>query len=84
MFFEIAYFWNLIFLPKDQSQLDIINVTQIEKDSILICHDNFVKILGLDGVVKKNVDRWSILEFAFKIESLGSFSNTFFCEQILI
>ena len=31
----------------------------------MICHDKFVKILNLDGVVKKN-----ILIFNFRIESL--------------
>lgn len=52
------------------NQLNIINVTQIDKDSILICHDNFVKIIGLDGIVKQDINRCSILEFNFKIESL--------------
>ncbi|CAF0899465.1 unnamed protein product [Brachionus calyciflorus] len=53
------------------NQLNIINVTQIDKDSLLICHDNFVKIIGLDGIVKKDIkQRDSILEFNFKIESL--------------
>ena len=52
-------------------QLNIINVTQIDKDSLLICHDNFVKIIGLDGIVKKNFRQMpSILEFSFKIESV--------------
>ncbi len=50
--------------------MNIINVTQIDKDSILICHDNFVKIIGLDGIVKQEVNQCSILEFNFKIESL--------------
>ncbi len=45
-------------------------MTQIDKDSILICYDNFVKIIGLDGIVKQDVNRCSILEFNFKIESL--------------
>lgn len=50
--------------------MNIINVTQIDKDSILICHDNFVKIIGLDGIVKQDINKKSILEFNFKIESL--------------
>ena len=52
------------------NQLNVVNVTQIDKDSLLICHDNFVKIIGLDGVVKQDINRCSILEFNFKIESL--------------
>ena len=53
------------------SQLNIVNVTQIDKDSILICHDNFVKIIGLDGIVKQEINKQrTILEFNFKIESL--------------
>jgi hypothetical protein len=50
--------------------LNIIKVTQIDKDSILLCHDNFVKIIGLDGIVKQDINRCSILEFSFKIEAL--------------
>ena len=52
------------------NQLNIVNVTQIDKESILICHDNFVKIIGLDGIVKQEVNRRNLLEFNFKIESL--------------
>jgi hypothetical protein len=52
------------------SQLNIVNVTQIDKDSILICHDNLVKIIGMDGIVKQEVNKRTILEFNFKIESL--------------
>jgi len=52
------------------SQLNIVNVTQIDKDSILICHDNFVKIIGMDGIVKQEINKRTILEFNFKIESL--------------
>ena len=55
-----------------KNQLNIINVTQIDKESILICHDNFVKIIGLDGIVKVDINsqRPLILEFNFRIESL--------------
>ncbi len=52
------------------NQLNIINVTQIDKDSLLICHDNFVKIIGLDGIVKQELNRHTVLEFNFRIESL--------------
>lgn len=53
------------------NQLNIVNVTQIDKESILICHDNFVKIIGLDGIVKHDLNnKPCILEFNFKIESL--------------
>ena len=50
--------------------MNVVNVTQIDKDSILICHDNFVRIIGLDGIVKQEINRKTILEFNFKIESL--------------
>ncbi len=66
IFIEIVASFFLV-----ENQLNIINVTQIDKDSILICHDNFVKIIGLDGIVKQELNnRCSILEFSFKIESL--------------
>ena len=45
-------------------------MTQLDKESLLICHDNFVKIIGLDGIVKTDLNKCTILEFNFKIESL--------------
>ncbi len=45
--------------------MDVVSLNQIDKESIIICHDSCVKILGLDGCVKKNV-----LVFDFKIDSL--------------
>lgn len=55
-----------------KNQLNVINLTQIDKDSILLCHDNFVKIIGLDGIVKMDVSGYKpmILEFNFRIDSL--------------
>ena len=55
-----------------KNQLNVINLTQIDKDSILLCHDNFVKIIGLDGIVKMDVSghKPMILEFNFRIDSL--------------
>ncbi len=48
----------------------MVHLTQLDKETLLICHDNFVKIIGLDGIVKQDINRCSILEFSFKIESL--------------
>ena len=48
------------------------NLTQLDKDSFLICHDNFVKIIGIDGIVKQDVVNYPqpLIEFPFRIESL--------------
>lgn len=36
-----------------------------------MCHDNLVKIIGLDGIVKQEINnKCSILEFGFNIDSL--------------
>ena len=53
-------------------QLEVVALTQLDKDSLLICHDRFVKIIGLDGIVRAEVagGRCAILEFNFKIEAL--------------
>lgn len=54
----------------DLDHLNVINVTQIDKDSILLCHDTFVKILGLDGVVKQQIGKTNTLQFEFLIDSI--------------
>ena len=45
------------------------NLTQIDKEMLLICYDNLVRIIGLDGIIRKDI-KCSQLEFNFKIESL--------------
>lgn len=69
------FFKNKLLKFQVNNQLNITNVTQIDKDSLLICHDSFVKIIGLDGIVKKDIKKCSILEFNFRIESLVCLSD---------
>ncbi|XP_065160120.1 mitogen-activated protein kinase kinase kinase kinase 5 isoform X3 [Atheta coriaria] len=56
-------------IPKREN-LQIVNVTQIEKDSILVCYDNLVKIINLQGRLRVNKKLVSELRFDFNIESI--------------
>ncbi|XP_053213144.1 mitogen-activated protein kinase kinase kinase kinase 5-like isoform X2 [Panonychus citri] len=56
-------------------QLNIVNVTQLDKETILVCHDNNVKLVNLDGKLKCNRKQPAELQFDFKIESIVSLTD---------
>ena len=56
-------------------QLNIVNVTQLDKETILVCHDNSVKLVNLDGKLKSNRKQPAELKFDFKIESIVSLTD---------
>lgn len=58
-------------IPKREN-LNIVSVAQLEKDSILICYDNVVKIVTPQGRLRVNKKQISELKFDFKIESTGN------------
>uniref|UniRef100_A0A8B9BHC0 Mitogen-activated protein kinase kinase kinase kinase 5 n=1 Tax=Anser brachyrhynchus TaxID=132585 RepID=A0A8B9BHC0_9AVES len=51
-------------------QLDAIHVTQLERDTVLVCLDKFVKIVNLQGKLKSSKKLASELSFDFCIESV--------------
>ncbi|XP_062824778.1 mitogen-activated protein kinase kinase kinase kinase 5 isoform X1 [Anolis carolinensis] len=51
-------------------QLDAIHVTQLERDTVLVCLDRFVKIVNLHGKLKSSKKLASELSFDFCIESV--------------
>ncbi|XP_044292118.1 mitogen-activated protein kinase kinase kinase kinase 5 isoform X2 [Varanus komodoensis] len=51
-------------------QLDAIHVTQLERDTVLVCLDRFVKIVNLHGKLKSSKKLASELSFDFRIESV--------------
>ncbi|NP_001135521.1 mitogen-activated protein kinase kinase kinase kinase 5 [Xenopus tropicalis] len=51
-------------------QLDAIHVTQLEKDTVLVCLDHYVKIVNLQGKLKSNRKLASELSFEFRIGSV--------------
>ncbi|OCT65001.1 hypothetical protein XELAEV_18041242mg [Xenopus laevis] len=51
-------------------QLDAIHVTQLEKDTVLVCLDHYVKMVNLQGKLKSNRKLASELSFEFRIESV--------------
>lgn len=51
---------------------------QIDKDAILVCFNNTVQIVNLQGAPKHSRKFISQINFEFKIESIGEFSSGFF------
>ncbi|KAM4690584.1 mitogen-activated protein kinase kinase kinase kinase 5 [Rhinophrynus dorsalis] len=51
-------------------QLNAIHVTQLERDTVLVCLDHFVKIVNLQGKLKSSRKLASELSFNFQIESV--------------
>ncbi|XP_030763049.1 mitogen-activated protein kinase kinase kinase kinase 5 isoform X4 [Sitophilus oryzae] len=56
-------------IPKREN-LNIVNVTQLDKDSILVCYDNVIRIITPQGKIKVSKKQVSDLRFDFKIESI--------------
>ncbi|XP_076682125.1 MAP4K3-like protein hppy isoform X4 [Andrena cerasifolii] len=56
-------------IPRREN-LHVINVTQLEKNAILVCYDNVVKVVTLQGKPKSSRKHMSELHFNFQIESI--------------
>ncbi|MEE6474989.1 hypothetical protein FKM82_010567, partial [Ascaphus truei] len=59
------------FTETDTPQTNIIHVTQLERDTILVCLDRCIKIVNLQGRLKSSRKLSSELTFDFQIESIG-------------
>lgn len=57
-------------IPKREN-LKIVSVTQLDKDAIVICHDNVVRIVTQQGKLRDTKKQVSDFQFDFKIESIG-------------
>ncbi|XP_050315103.1 LOW QUALITY PROTEIN: mitogen-activated protein kinase kinase kinase kinase 5 [Anthonomus grandis grandis] len=53
-----------------RENLNIVNVTQLDKDVILVCYDNVVRMVTPNGKIKVSKKQVSELRFDFKIESI--------------
>lgn len=53
-----------------RENLDIVNVTQLDKESIIVCYDNIVRIVTPQGKLKINKKQVSELRFDFRIDSI--------------
>ncbi|XP_018917737.1 mitogen-activated protein kinase kinase kinase kinase 5 isoform X3 [Bemisia tabaci] len=56
-------------IPRREN-MKIVNVTQLEKDAILVCYDNKVRIVTPEGRLRVNRKQVSELQFDFPIESV--------------
>ncbi|KAG9510869.1 Mitogen-activated protein kinase kinase kinase kinase 2 [Fragariocoptes setiger] len=63
-------------IKSDQNLYNLINVTQLDKDTILVCHDKVVELVDLNGTRKSNKKSPSLLRFEFSIESIVCLSDS--------
>ncbi|XP_012270054.1 mitogen-activated protein kinase kinase kinase kinase 5 isoform X2 [Orussus abietinus] len=56
-------------IPRREN-LQVVNVTQLEKDAILVCYDNVVKVVTLQGKPRSSKKELSEIRFNFQIESI--------------
>ncbi|KAK7821591.1 hypothetical protein U0070_014471 [Myodes glareolus] len=59
------------FTESDTPQTNVTHVTQLERDTILVCLDCCIKIVNLQGRLKSSRKLSSELTFDFQIESIG-------------
>ncbi|KAJ8867575.1 hypothetical protein PR048_031377 [Dryococelus australis] len=65
-----GYVFTATVVPRREN-INVINVTQLEKDAILVCHDNVVKIVTPQGRLRTGRKQVSQLQFDFAIQSIG-------------
>ncbi|XP_068088258.1 mitogen-activated protein kinase kinase kinase kinase 3 isoform X5 [Hyperolius riggenbachi] len=58
------------FTESDSPQADVVHVTQLERDTILVCLDRCIKIVNLQGRLKSSRKLSAELTFDFQIESI--------------
>ncbi|XP_031419265.1 mitogen-activated protein kinase kinase kinase kinase 3-like isoform X2 [Clupea harengus] len=58
------------FTQSDIPQSSVIQLTQLERDTILVCHDRCIKIVNLQGRLKSSKKLSAELTFNFQIESI--------------
>ncbi|XP_060610486.1 mitogen-activated protein kinase kinase kinase kinase 3 isoform X9 [Anolis sagrei] len=58
------------FTETDTTQTNVVHVTQLERDTILVCLDCCIKIVNLQGRLKSSRKLSSELTFDFQIESI--------------
>lgn len=51
--------------------LRVVHVTQLDKDTLLVCYDNQVKLLDLEGQLKPSEVQPAELHFDFRVEYIG-------------
>lgn len=56
-------------IPKREN-LKIVSVKQLDKDAIVICHDNVVRIVTQQGKLRDTKKQVSDFQFNFKIDSI--------------
>ncbi|XP_041352999.1 mitogen-activated protein kinase kinase kinase kinase 5-like isoform X2 [Gigantopelta aegis] len=57
-------------LENSGEPLPVVNVTQMEKDTVLVCYGNFVKAVNMSGKLKSSKRQQAELHFDFPVESL--------------
>uniref|UniRef100_A0A3B4TSQ1 Mitogen-activated protein kinase kinase kinase kinase n=1 Tax=Seriola dumerili TaxID=41447 RepID=A0A3B4TSQ1_SERDU len=66
----------------NNQQVDAIHVTQLERDTVLVCLDQNLKIVNLQGRLKSNKKLASELSFDFCIGSVGNTTCTSVTQEI--
>ncbi|ESO93497.1 hypothetical protein LOTGIDRAFT_178509 [Lottia gigantea] len=51
-------------------KLPVVNVTQVEKDTVVICYDKYVKVVNMGGKMKSSKRQQAELHVDFPVESL--------------
>ncbi|XP_055878819.1 mitogen-activated protein kinase kinase kinase kinase 5-like isoform X1 [Biomphalaria glabrata] len=56
--------------------LPVVNVTQLEKDTVLICYDKYVKVVSLSGKLKSSRRQQAELHFDCTVDSLVTLQDS--------
>ncbi|KAL3872660.1 hypothetical protein ACJMK2_035874 [Sinanodonta woodiana] len=62
--------WFLDVENQDGEPLSVVNVTQLEKDTILVCYDKYIRVVNMVGKLKSSKRQAADLHFDFDVESV--------------
>ncbi|EMP32657.1 Mitogen-activated protein kinase kinase kinase kinase 3 [Chelonia mydas] len=74
-FTETASFASITANNLDTTQASVVHLTQLERDTILVCLDCCIKIVNLQGRLKSSRKLSSELTFDFQIESIDTLGS---------
>ncbi|KAK4824838.1 hypothetical protein QYF61_020211 [Mycteria americana] len=72
------------FTETDTTETSVVHVTQLERDTILVCLDCCIKIVNLQGRLKSSRKLSSELTFDFQIESIVVQPHLKYCVQFWV
>lgn len=77
--FSSFYFQGLATVLPNREAMDVVCVTPLDKESILVAHDSIVQVVDMQGQATKmrSMKSSAPIKFSFRIEAVGKYTLLF-------